>query len=170
MIYWADKLAEGQTLEQIAEYFFDQDETRSIYTDPSDTDTFINSVYNNVLGRAPDASGSSYWKEQLENNAFTEGSFVLQIINGAKNNSDASEDVDYLAIKAKLGLDYAAVKGLGSVDHAISVMNEFGNQVTSDLVAARNTIERYYIDAVRTDSDDFLIQLVGMVADPFSIS
>lgn len=77
LIYWADKLAEGQTLEQIAEYFFDQDETRSIYTDPSDIDTFINSVYNNVLGRAPDVSGFSYWKEQLENNAFTEGSFVL---------------------------------------------------------------------------------------------
>lgn len=67
-------------------------------------------------------------------------------------------------------MDYAAVKGLGSVDHAISVMIEFGDQVTSDLVAARNTIERYYIDAVNTDSDDFLIQLVGVVADPFSVS
>ncbi len=168
LLYWADKLADGKTLDQIAEYFFDQHETRSIYADPSDTDTFINSVYKNVLGRTPDAGGFTYWKEQLENSAFTEDAFVLKIINGAKSNPDSSEDVEYLAAKANLGLEYAVVKGLGSVEDAISVMNDFGDQNTFNLAAARNTIERCYIDAVDFGSDYFLIQLVGLVADPFN--
>ncbi|NRA49575.1 MAG: DUF4214 domain-containing protein, partial [Phaeodactylibacter sp.] len=50
LYFWADKLAEGMSLQQIAEFFFDQPETRALYPDTSDTGAFVTQVYANVLG------------------------------------------------------------------------------------------------------------------------
>ena len=166
LFYWADKFAEGRTLEEIAERFFDQVETRALYPNPSDTTAFINAVYNNVLGRDPDADGFAFWKDKLDTGAFTQGAFVLRIINGAKNGG-GQNDVDYLSNKADLGLVYAAIRGLSDSADGRQVMNTFGDQATSNMAGARSAIETHYGDATANGAGEFVFNVVGIVDDPF---
>ena len=63
LYFWADARGDGTSLQDIAEFFFDQDETRALYTNPNDTNAFVSAVYSNVLGRTPDQEGFDYWTE-----------------------------------------------------------------------------------------------------------
>jgi hypothetical protein len=66
LYFWADVRGDGMSLEQIAEFFFDQPETRALYTNPDDTDAFVTAVYDNVLGRTPDQAGFEFWRGVME--------------------------------------------------------------------------------------------------------
>jgi hypothetical protein len=167
LFYWADKLAEGRTMDQIAERFFDQDETRGIYTDPSNTDAFVTAVYANVLGRTPDAEGSAFWTGKLAANEVTQGAFVLKIILGAKNGG-GPQDVAYLSDKTDLGIYFSAIKGLSDSADGRQVMSTFGDQATSNKTGAKTAIDGHYADATASSGGEFLFDLVGIVADPFA--
>lgn len=167
LYFWADKLAEGATMNQIAELFFDQAETRKLYPNPSDTDAFVTSVYSNVLGRTPDAGGYAFWVNELNTNAVTPGAFVRAIINGAKNGGGAW-DTQYLSSKTNLGIYFAAIKGMSEGSDGIEAMNTFGDQATSNLAGAKAVIDGHYADAIASGGGDFLFTLVGVVDDPFA--
>lgn len=162
--YWADKYAEGMSMEQIAEFFFYQAETRALYPDLSDTDAFVTAVYANVLGRTPDADGLAFWREAVAGGAVSQGEFVLEIIRGAKAGGNA-EDVAFLATKAELGLYYATVRGLSDVDDAAHAMVVFGNQETADAAAARAAIDQHHADATASGAGDFILGLIGVLDD-----
>ncbi|MDF9301124.1 S8 family serine peptidase [Tritonibacter mobilis] len=167
LYFWADKLAEGLSLNQIAELFFDQAETRALYTDPSNTDAFVTSVYDNVLGRTPDASGFEFWKSQVSNGSVSQGAFVLEVIGGAKNGGSA-EDVRYLSQKTDLGIYFSAIKGMSDVTDSASVFQTFGDASTSNLSGARAAVDQHYADATTANGGDFLFSLIGVIDDPFS--
>jgi hypothetical protein len=103
LFYWADQFAEGRTRDQIAECFFDQNEARAIYTEPSNTDAFVTAGDANVLGRKPDTEGFAFWKARLAEGDVTQGAFVLKSLKAQKNNV-GSNDIAYLPDKADLGL------------------------------------------------------------------
>ena len=166
LFYWADKLAEGDTMDQIAERFFDQNETRAIYTDPSDTDAFVTAVYANVLGRTPDEGGLAFWKARLAEGDVTQGAFVLTII-GATKNVAGSSDAAYLSDKTDLGIYYSAIKGLSDATDGRQVMATFGDQETSDKLGAKATIDGHYTDASSSVNGEFLFKVVGVVDNPF---
>jgi hypothetical protein len=167
LFYWADKLAEGRTMDQIAERFFDQDETRALYTDPSDTDAFVTSVYANVLGRTPDADGFTFWKGKLSANEVTQGAFVLNIIEAAKNGGGPS-DAAYLSDKTDLGIYFSAIKGLSDSTDGSQVMAIFGDQATSNKTNAKTAIDEHYADATTSGDGEFIFNVVGVVSDPFA--
>jgi hypothetical protein len=167
LFYWADKLAEGRTMDQIAERFFDQDETRALYTDPSNTDAFVTSVYANVLGRTPDAGGFTFWKGKLSANEVTQGAFVLNIIEAAKNGGGPS-DAAYLSDKTDLGIYYSAIKGLSDSTDGSQVMAIFGDQATSNKTNAKTAIDEHYADATASGDGEFIFNVVGVVSDPFA--
>jgi len=167
LFYWADKLAEGRTMDQIAERFFDQEETRAIYTDPSNTDAFVTAVYANVLGRTPDADGSTFWTGKLAANEVTQGAFVLKIILGAKNGG-GPEDIAYLSDKTDLGIYFSAIKGLSDSADGRQVMTTFGDQATSNKTGAKTAIDGHYADATVASGGEFVFDLVGVIADPFA--
>ena len=166
LFYWADKLAEGHTMDQIAERFFDQNETRAIYTDPTNTDAFVTAVYANVLGRTPDDSGFAFWKARLAEGDVTQGAFVLKIIDGAKNGGGPS-DAAYLSDKTDLGIYYSAIKGLSDRTDGRQIMAMFGDQATENKLGAKTTIDRYYADAISDTDGEFLFKVVGVVDNPF---
>ena len=167
LFYWADKLAEGRTMDQIAERFFDQDETRAIYTDPSNIDAFVTAVYANVLGRTPDANGFEFWTGKLAANEVTQGAFVLKIILGAKNGG-GPEDIAYLSDKTDLSIYFSAIKGLTDAADGRQVMVTFGDQSTSDKTGAKAAIDGHYSDATASGGGEFIFELVGIVNDPFA--
>jgi hypothetical protein len=167
LFFWADTLAEGSTLDQIAERFFDQDETRTIYTDPSNTDAFVTAVYSNVLGRTPDQGGFDYWKARLADGDVTQGAFVLKIIEAAKNGGGPS-DAAYLSNKTDLGIYYSAIKGLSDGADGRQVMATFGNQSSSDKFGAKTAIDGHFADAISDTDGEFLFNVVGVVDNPFA--
>ncbi|MFP7569232.1 DUF4214 domain-containing protein [Marivita sp. S2033] len=162
LAFWADKRAEGLSIEETAEYFFDQDETRALYPDPDDTATFVTQVYANVLGRAPDAAGFDFWTNQLSLGNFTQGQFVLEIIRGAQ-----ADDILYLDNKANLGVNFSAIDGMSHLGDANDVFTAFGGSEVADVAAALQASEGHLEDAINPDSGDFLFQFSGAIDDPF---
>ncbi|MEM6941506.1 MAG: DUF4214 domain-containing protein [Pseudomonadota bacterium] len=170
LYFWADKLAEGFTLDQIAEFFFDQPETRALYPDTSDTDAFVRAVYQNVLGRTPDQDGFAFWQPLVASGAVSAGTFVLEVIKGAKAGTSQT-DVAYLAAKADLGIYFSVTRGMSDVTDARQVMQVFGDQngvdFSAQTAAAVTATDSHYFDAIATGGGDLLVQLLGVVDDPF---
>jgi len=107
----------GMTLEQIAQSFFDQPETQAMYGDQSLED-FITAVYENVLGREPDAAGYDYWYDELADGTMGRQVFILAIINGAMEHE---ADARYLQGRGEVGMAFVDA-GLNDVALAHKVM------------------------------------------------
>ncbi|MCL3882185.1 DUF4214 domain-containing protein [Marivita sp. GX14005] len=164
--YWGDRLADGMSLERIAEAFFDQPETRSLYGSLDDIDSFVTSVYRNVLGREPDAQGMSYWLGQLEEGTIAAPNFIQAILAGAKAATGSAADAAYLADKVVLGGHFAVTRGMSDLDMARAVMQTFdGSQAgLEDAVSQTDTAFTEIVDGV---ADGFLMQIVGISEDAF---
>jgi hypothetical protein len=64
--YWKDTIENhGFTLDQVASAFLESLESRTVYGTSSDDSTFVARLYQNVLGRGPDAAGVTYWADAL---------------------------------------------------------------------------------------------------------
>lgn len=120
--YWASQFSEGMSLPQIAASFFVQPETIAQYPPGMSTQTFVAEVYQNVLGRSPDAAGLSYWMNQLDSGAVSKPIFILAIINGAQASTGNPADALYLSNKALVGTHFALANGLSNVTQAHAVM------------------------------------------------
>jgi hypothetical protein len=65
--FWMAALDRGMSLHDVAAGFVQSDEFRTLYgTNPSD-EAFVNLLYQNVLHRAPEAQGLSFWLTALHN-------------------------------------------------------------------------------------------------------
>ena len=58
-------LNQGQSLKQLAQGFANSSEFQQQYG-PLDNTGFLETLYQNVLGRSPDDAGKAYWLEQLD--------------------------------------------------------------------------------------------------------
>jgi hypothetical protein len=63
-IYWVDQRAAGISLQNVVSGFVNSTEFQQTYG-ALNNDGFVTLLYNNVLGRAPDQAGFSYWTGQL---------------------------------------------------------------------------------------------------------
>jgi uncharacterized protein (TIGR02145 family) len=116
--YWVND--SGLTLSKIAQSFFDQPETKELYPDGTANRDFIASVYQNLFNREPDTAGANYWENELDIGSFSKNSFILAVINGAKDNDDGN-DATILDNKMTVGLSFSEA-GLSNVDDAKSIM------------------------------------------------
>ncbi len=115
LAYWVNN--SGLKLSEIAQSFFEQPETQTLYPSSTANREFIKSVYQNLFNRDPDSDGWNYWEEQLNNNVFSKNRFIEAVINGAKD-----DDVTVLVNKTDVGLHFAS-SGLDDVDTAKSIMS-----------------------------------------------
>ena len=81
--YWLDRRGDGESLEDIAEWFAQSDEFRRRYGGRSFED-FLNLLYQDVLLRDPDTSGNRYWLDRLERGEVTRGTIVVYFSEGAE--------------------------------------------------------------------------------------
>ena len=106
--YWADAVDSGSfTIEQVAQSFFDQDETKAKFPEGSSNSEFITTIFDNVLNRTPTASGLAYWTDALDTGAMRRDQAIMAVINGAKSATGSSEDAAMLAQKTELGVYFA---------------------------------------------------------------
>ena len=76
LMYWIDSYAQGTPLVTISDAFAGSAEFTSTYGSLSNSD-FVTLVYQNVLGRGPDAGGLSYWTGLLDSGAQTRGQVMV---------------------------------------------------------------------------------------------
>jgi hypothetical protein len=87
--FWVDFHRAGNPMESISNYFAQSTEFAMTYG-ALDNAAFVDRVYRNVLGRAPDAGGLAYWRDQLDRNLRTRGQVMLAF----------SESLEYSALTA----------------------------------------------------------------------
>ena len=168
LFYWGTRLSAGMSKNEIAESFYVQPETQALYTNPADTKGFVTAVYQNFLGRAPDTDGFNYWVKQLDDGIVSKPIFLLVIINGAKAASGSQTDVDYFTNKANIGAYYSVIKGMSNTDNAKAAMALYNGSAAS-ITAAKNAIDGFYTAALDANSGELLINLVGVMDDPFAV-
>ena len=176
LFFWGNALSNGVALETIAELFFDQPETRATYPDLSDLEAFARTVYENVLGRVSDEGGLNFWVDVLERGAVSLGTFMLSVLRGAKAAADPGQsqefiaqkaaDVAYLEAKTDLGAYFSVHKGMSDTANATAALRLFDGSDAS-FAQSKAAIDDFYIDAVDAEAGEFLIQLVGVVDNPF---
>ncbi|WP_304466148.1 M10 family metallopeptidase C-terminal domain-containing protein [Rhodovulum sp. 12E13] len=163
--FWASVLARGTPLEEIAEIFFEQDETQALYPPGGSNAALIDAAYLNLFERAPDPGGRAWWLDQLDRGEVSRGEFMLELIRGAKANSTAEADQRTVEDKGAIGLSYAAIHGLTDVEGAHDVMDLYVRSAPdASLAAARDRIDTL-ADAAQ---DAFAIRLVGVMDDPLA--
>ena len=90
--YWIDQFSSGANDERaVASSFLASDEFKQRYgANVSDT-TYVNNLYQNVLGRDADASGLNYWLGRLDSGAETRYEVLLGFSESAENKALFSE-------------------------------------------------------------------------------
>jgi len=134
LYYWTNN--SDLSIEGIAQSFFDQPETQTLYPFGTDSYSFITSVYSNLFNRTPDHEGLEYWVNELDSGKISKHHFILAVINGAQN-TDISQDITILTNKQTIGLNFVA-QGLENVDFAKTVMENI--DATNESVIDANTL------------------------------
>lgn len=174
--FWGSAFASDTTLDEMASLFIDQVETRATYPAGTTNMEFATEVYNNVLGRTPDPDGFAFWVNLLNSGGVTRDTFILRVLEGAKSELKTDLGADFVASqvadrafledKIDVGAYFAVHRGMSDVDHATSVMAMFdGSQESRS--AAFAEIDAQYQQALDPRSGAFLIQVVGVLDDPF---
>ena len=166
----------GYTLAQLANGFIDQDETRAAYPESLSNEDFATVVYGNVLGRIPDQVGFDFWVGALDSGGVSRDQFILSVLGGAKVDPpvDATQefidqqilDRAYLETKTDIGAYFAVHKGMSDVDNATAAMGFF-NGTAPSVISVIDAIDGFYADALDPENGEFLMQLVGVLDDPF---
>ena len=108
---WADSLAKGRSLAEVATGFIQSQEFQTRYG-AADTTQFVTLLYQNVLGRAPDTAGLQGWTDQLNNNALSREQVVLGFSQSAEY--IAGTDAAYRGYMAALSTGDRLISGGGN--------------------------------------------------------
>ena len=84
--YWIDQFSSGANDERaVASSFLVSDEFKERYGENVSDSTYVNNLYQNVLGRDADTSGLNYWLGQLNSGAETRYEALLGFAESAEN-------------------------------------------------------------------------------------
>lgn len=166
--FWGTAFANGTTLEEMATLFVDQDETRTTYPEGTSSTDFVTAVYDNLLGRIPDQAGFDFWVDMLNRSnvtGVTRDQFILEVLRGVQ---DDSSDRAYLDNKVDIGAYFAVHRGMSDLDNASAAMALFdGSQGSINQAVA--AIDNYYDQALDPNNGEFLMQVVGVLDNPFAV-
>lgn len=96
--YWIHQMEHGASLRQVALAFMAGSEFRTLYGGTLSDDGFIAALYDNVLHRAPDAAGLSWWRDALADGLARADALVYF--------SESAENVAQVAPLIANGIDY----------------------------------------------------------------
>ena len=90
--YWIEKYSSGENDSRaVASSFLLSDEFKERYGENVSDTTYVNNLYQNVLGRYPDNSGLNYWLGQLNSGSETRYEVLLGFAESAENKALFSE-------------------------------------------------------------------------------
>ena len=96
LMYWFDQMypgsgSTGSSLDQVSQAFAQSGEFVATYG-PLDNTGFVTRVYQNVLGRAPDADGYAYWAGRLTA-GMSRGQVMLEFSESTENQKAAANSL-----------------------------------------------------------------------------
>ena len=90
--YWISKNSSGENSKRVvAESFLISEEFKSLYGESVTNQQFVETLYNNILGRLPDQSGLDYWMGQLNNGVETRYELLLGFAESIENKTIFTE-------------------------------------------------------------------------------
>jgi uncharacterized protein YkwD len=165
--FWGTAFADGTSLQEMATLLVDQEETEAAYPPGTSNEIFAETVYNNVLGRTPDQLGFDFWVGQLDDENVSRDQFILEVLRGVQ---PGTPDRSYLDNKVDLGAYFAVHKGMSDTGNAATVMELFDESGVGAAAAAAAAIDGYHSDALDPNNGEFLLQVVGVLDDPFAVA
>lgn len=153
--YWVDK-AQAMSFAGIARSFAVSDEAKALHPILTNSQSsgdaaigaFLDSVFDNLFGRAPDSAGAAYWTSQIKQ-ALQAGSpagdLVLAIIGGARNGT-SGQDITTLIGRVAVNLEY------------VEAQQEAG---APWLLASDGPYARALLDAVTADPQTVLVGIAN---------
>ena len=99
--YLSKGISESQALENIATDMTNAPEYQALYPASLSNVALLTQIYRNLLNREPDAKGLAFWANHLDKGSFTPAQAIVQIINGAKNNTTDQGKLDAELISNK---------------------------------------------------------------------
>jgi len=92
LAYWTNQLQTGTSLQTVVNGFVGSSEFQTDYG-PLDNTHFVSLLYNNVLHRAPDPAGQSYWLGQMSG-GMSRAQVVLGFSDSAEHVADLAPHID----------------------------------------------------------------------------
>lgn len=133
-LFWTDRLFAGQTLSSMAEEFIRSAEFQARFSATQNSD-FIDLLYQNVLGRAPDPGGFQFYLSELEGGR-DRGSIVVEFSESAENRS-----------RTLLGMD----QFIGT--SAISLADELSGEAGNDELFGGRGADLFIFTRTANDAD-----------------
>lgn len=128
--FWRAQLAAGRSLSSISTAFAGSSEFNTTY-DSLDNSEFVDLVYQNVLERAPDAGGATYWTARLDG-GLTRGGMMVRF-------SESSEFVRTERPTVGVALLWRAMYDAAATSNELSLVSASGRplpQVVDDILAS----------------------------------
>jgi len=174
--YWTNEMdTNGWTIDQVAQSFAEQTEFTTAYAGLTNEE-IVDAVYTNVLNRAADADGKTYWVDELTAGTMKVQNLIQAVVAAAKEDKDGLGDADVLANKVAVSeyayaqnLDEEAAKdiSLDAITKDASTVDSLKSTIDTTVAAtiATNTEALQLTTAsdliTGTDGDDIINALVG---------
>ncbi|MGM0693353.1 MAG: DUF4214 domain-containing protein [Pseudomonadota bacterium] len=88
--YFVSNLRGGQSLQEVAHSFYQADEFRGQFEEFDDA-SYINQLYENVLGREADQAGLDYWLDDIQNNGRSHAEVLVSFAQSEENRGNADD-------------------------------------------------------------------------------
>ncbi|OOY27724.1 hypothetical protein BMI90_10960 [Thioclava sp. L04-15] len=138
MVYWSEMRAEGMDFLEMVSGFVNSPEFLGTYGNLDD-EGFISLLYQNVLGRAPDSGGLTWWLDQLDSGVYTRERVVASfaqspemITQSAQAQIDWFRSFDFEDVLDG-GAGYNLLQGGIMADQFVFRAGEDGHHVVLDL-------------------------------------
>ena len=91
--FWIAGLQHGAPLADLAVGFFSSPEFTARFGTGLSNNDFVTRIYQNVLGRDPEAGGLAFWRDNLDGNRMTRGQTLAGISESAENRAGTTAQV-----------------------------------------------------------------------------
>jgi sugar lactone lactonase YvrE len=93
----------NQAVKTLIDSFGTSKESQTLYGSGTSQD-FVTAVFKNVLGRAPQQAGLSFWSDAIDKGSLSKGDAALAIMNGAQTNTTAQGQIDAQLVNNRLAV------------------------------------------------------------------
>lgn len=131
LAYWANYLTTGGTVAQISAAFSQSLEYQVAYNQTTNAG-IVTQVYQNLFGRAPEASGLAFWVQALTNKSITVDNMVTTI-------ATAAQGTDKVAFDSKVVVAVAFTNALDTAAEQAGYSGADANTAAKDLLTTIKT-------------------------------
>lgn len=131
--FWEGVALDGakSTLD-LANMMFTLPIVQAVYPESADQTSFINSIYQFVLGRTPDSDGLAFWQNQLSSGSVTRGGLMVDLVNVALNTLDGTPGKAFLVNRIAAAQAAVELQEASAISLSVDVLTQAFSGITND--------------------------------------